>query len=244
MRCPNCQTDFIFNANRPLVVLGLPTLDGQIHQSILAQWNHLIRNYRAVTMVAENTYVDMARNRIVEEGIRLADQAYKSKPDYFLFIDSDTVVGSRKANGDGDTPARGDFIDQLIARNVPVISGYYVKKRDPYSQIPVFGRVNTQTYNLYQAPKNGLLEVDWIGGGYLLVKMEVFEKIPAPWFENRNNSLPGGRRELVGEDIYFCRKVKEYGFPIHVDLNVRVGHYGGIAWPAEETINPIERKAE
>jgi len=31
-----------------------------------------------------------------------------------------------------------------------------------------------------------------------------------------------------GEDVYFCRQVKEQGFKVYVDTGLLCGHYGGI----------------
>ncbi|GAI93114.1 unnamed protein product, partial [marine sediment metagenome] len=52
------------------------------------------------------------------------------------------------------------------------------------------------------------------GAGFLLVKREVFEKLPYPWFSF----------EKGGEDLYFCDKARENGFEIWADMSVLLGH--------------------
>ena len=52
-----------------------------------------------------------------------------------------------------------------------------------------------------------------------MVRRDVLKTIDLPWFRC---STPG-----AGEDFYFCRKVKEAGFPIHADLSVHTGHIAG-----------------
>lgn len=235
MHCPNCKTDFAFNQDKPIVVLGVPAMDAVIHYSVLAQWDYLLHHYRAVFVIKDNTYIDMARNQIVSQGASIAKAAYGKDPDYYLFVDADSVIGKRHPSGNGDVTMRPDFIDRLIWRNVPIISGSYVKKRDPVAQLPVFGRGNPSEPFMYTIEEGRMIEVDWVGGGYLLVKGEVFAKIDSPWFQNRNEPIDNGPNyRLVGEDVYFCRKAKEAGFPIYVDLDVKIGHHGSIAWPADD----------
>ncbi len=234
MNCPECKTDFKFNSDKPIVVMGIPMLDSTMHFSILQQWDYLLKNYRTVCCVQESTYVDMARNNIVQAGFQRADSVYGSNPDYFLFIDSDSVIGSRDPRGTGNVIPRPEYVDKLIARNVDAVSGWYVKKADAYAQKPVWGIGNTKSYPPAELSNDRLQPVDWFGGGYLLVKADVFKKISGPWFENRNDGFgkKGGR--LVGEDIFFCELLQKNGYKLFVDLDVKIGHHGSVAWPPEE----------
>ena len=55
----------------------------------------------------------------------------------------------------------------------------------------------------------------------------MFEKIPAPWFENGWSSV------RLGEDTYFCSKMKQAGFRLYCDLDVLIGHVVQMAvWPS------------
>jgi glycosyl transferase family 2 len=64
-----------------------------------------------------------------------------------------------------------------------------------------------------------LLTVAGCGGGGLLVRREVFEKIPDPWFTV-------GRDPEIGsnDDIEFCQKVIEAGFRVAVDIAQPITH--------------------
>lgn len=234
MKCPNCEKDYRFNSDKPIVVLGVPALDSTLHFSILQQWDHILKNYRGVAIVIECTYVDMARNQIVMEGVRRAEALYGAPPDYFLFVDSDSVIGKRDPDGTGRIFPRPEYLDQLMARNLDVVSGYYVKKSDPYAQRPVFGRGHTMAMYIDPYPKDDLQEADWFGGGYLLVKGDVFKKVEGPWFENRNDGFGVKGAKIVGEDIFFCKNLQNKGYKLYVDLKVKIGHHGGVAWPPEE----------
>lgn len=72
-----------------------------------------------------------------------------------------------------------------------------------------------------------------VGAAVMLVQLKVFRSIPEPWFALPWD--PVGKR-LVGEDRYFCRKVKEAGFTITIDhdLSKRVRHIGAKEYGFDE----------
>ena len=57
----------------------------------------------------------------------------------------------------------------------------------------------------------------------MLIRTEVFHKMPFPWFE---------KTKIGSEDLEFCRKARELGFPIHLDLGATMGHMTTASiWP-------------
>jgi len=67
--------------------------------------------------------------------------------------------------------------------------------------------------------KGGLVEVDAVGAGSILYDMEVFKNIEPPWFEFHLEEGPP-----IGEDIFFCDKLRAAGYKIYVDCDIKVGH--------------------
>jgi hypothetical protein len=71
-------------------------------------------------------------------------------------------------------------------------------------------------------------EVDSVGFGFVAVKAGVFEAIERPWFgpayESRWLSTGKRARVPVGEDVSWCRKVRDAGFAVHLDGSVRLQH--------------------
>jgi hypothetical protein len=88
-------------------------------------------------------------------------------------------------------------------RHLPVV---YVKddNEDRYKHYP-----------LIEVPAN-LCEVDAVGLGACLMKLDVFERMPDPWFKFND----------AGEDIYFCVHAKDYGIRIWCDGAYMLGHIG------------------
>lgn len=74
---------------------------------------------------------------------------------------------------------------------------------------------------------SGLLPVYACGLAGMLIRRDVFEQIPPPWFElGRTNP------EEIGEDVWFCEKLRRAGIPIVVDLDSVFGHFApAAAWP-------------
>lgn len=65
----------------------------------------------------------------------------------------------------------------------------------------------------------GLYPVFAAGGSGLLVRREVFERVPQPWFQ-----MGQFNPEMAGEDVFFSERVRNAGFPIYVDLDTTIGH--------------------
>jgi 2-polyprenyl-3-methyl-5-hydroxy-6-metoxy-1,4-benzoquinol methylase len=63
----------------------------------------------------------------------------------------------------------------------------------------------------------GLYEVDIIGGGCMLMKTDIFRKIPQPYFW-----IDG----IVGTDVHLCNQLREAGVKIFVDTSIELGHQG------------------
>ena len=83
----------------------------------------------------------------------------------------------------------------------------------------------------------GVVEVDWVSGGGLLVHRDVIEAIEWPPFQDVWDQKTG--RRLMGHDVSFCLKAKEKGFKILVDTDVNSDHgkFGYISREYAEAFN-------
>ena len=83
-----------------------------------------------------------------------------------------------------------------------------------------------------EAKAGTLLEVGYVGFGLMLVKKKVMDALDYPWFQgwvwHYKDEDGHDCGECIGDDIGFCKRVKERGFKIYVDPAVQVGHYKGI----------------
>jgi hypothetical protein len=129
-----------------------------------------------------------------QNGIRKAiEEGYT----HILFLDDDMCFSS-------------DILEDLMKHNVPVVGVNYTRK----TSNPV-----TQTCGLDGQPvtslgKEGLEEVGWIGFGAVLIDLSAIKEIDNPLFETR--WMPE-RNDFIGEDYYFCGKVRAHGVKIYID---------------------------
>lgn len=121
--------------------------------------------------------------------------------DAILFLDSDMV------------PAP-DTIIRLLAHNVPIVSALCFKRTPPHSPC-IFKKVTTTDAHFYEDYPKGLIEVAGAGMACTLIRKEVFEKVPQPWFF----PVP-----IIGEDLSFCLRVRDAGHKIYCDTTLVCGH--------------------
>jgi len=149
--------------------------------------------------------IDRARNYLVQ---RMIDLKYDS----IFFLDDDVVPPP-------------DAVRRLFSRNLPVVSGLYRRRIEPFLPVALY---DTKPYPspLGNYEPGALIEVDLVGAGCLLVQRKVFEFIPKPWFEWRQNreDLPEGDR--VSEDFAFCRKLRTVGIKTVLDTAIQCDHLG------------------
>jgi hypothetical protein len=81
-------------------------------------------------------------------------------------------------------------------------------------------------YEQYSMPgvdhpdSHGLKQIDGCGASGLLIKRHVIQALEYPYFKMIYSE---GKLEL-GEDFYFCNKIKEAGFELWADFDLRMQH--------------------
>lgn len=141
-----------------------------------------------------------ARNSLVK-------QALSEGCSHLLMLDTDQIY-----------PA--DCLAKLLSRDVDVCGVRVHRRWMPFD--PIFLRGELGKYKAVpdeEMYSGDLIEVDATGTGCLLFDMDVFLRVPQPWFEFSHHE-----EKPVGEDIYFCSKARAAGVRIFVDTSVEVGH--------------------
>jgi len=208
------------------VMVGTPTLGAPtwaFTESLLAL--HAPDGFRFVRRGP--LAVDVARNELVEEFLR-ADASYT----HLLMVDSDAMLHPQ-------TLAR------LLSWDVPVVAAlaftrygpcYPTVYRDENRETPGAFRVrmdevknfiqkhrelvSSRPVVLEPRPPDGLYEVDRTGCHCVLIRRDVLQAVPAPWFVAevmRRNK----------EDFYFYEQAQQAGFRVYVDLSCMAAHLYG-----------------
>jgi hypothetical protein len=182
------------------------------HLALIASCNGLVKDIG----IKIDQLVHIARNDLVEEVIN--DPNVNLKEDFMFWLDSDVIVGP-------------GTIHRLISHNKDIVSGIYFQKSPPFYPLVMKKKEDTDKFaRLLSAYPEGLHKIDRIGFGCVLTKVNVFKKIPKPWFEWTKES---------GEDIDFCIKAEKYGIDIWYDSAVLCGHMGPRYVVTSEDFNKI-----
>jgi len=107
-----------------------------------------------------------------------------------------------------------------------VVGGLYFTKGEA-GQPMLFGNPNESPINFIpQAVQSETVQrVNGTGMGFTLFKMDVFKKLPAPWFETIQKWDPNTGSQAFTQDLAFYEKLIRVGGKIAVDNRVKVGHY-------------------
>jgi len=156
--------------------------------------------------ITERMGLEWARNDLARTALTATNE-YTGEPfTHFLWMDNDHVFNPDLAcvlalNSDKD------MISALYYGRTKPLPVVYVKDNsdDEYKHFP-----------LIQVPDD-VFRCDAVGFGALLMKREVFERVPEPWFTLDYRG---------GEDIAFCVSARKHGVEIYCDGRYKLGHIG------------------
>lgn len=153
---------------------------------------------------SDNGPIDTLRNDLVEKALEISATS-------LIMMDTDMVYHPQT-------------ITKLLSHKLPVVGALCFRRYPPFDSI-VLRKVNiNEQYDSYESveewEEGELLECDATGAGCLMFDMEVFRKLPYPWFKfvKQENGA------VIGEDIGFCQDLKKAGYKIFVDTSVPAGH--------------------
>lgn len=189
---------------KPKILFAVPT-DGKIKAQTVLHLAHISQHPNVVYNAVVGSPIDQVRNKIVRT--MFADDTYT----HVLMMDSDMIppVNAVDKLLEMDTPMACGIYPLLISGS---ITSSVVEKNEQFPE----GHFLTDW-----ADKTGPFEVDAAGTGLVLIKREVFETIPWPWFrfvEGKENN------KRVGEDIFFSRKAAKFGYKYMAHPEVVCGH--------------------
>jgi hypothetical protein len=116
--------------------------------------------------------------------------------------------------------------------NIKVVGGMNFRRGEPYDPCCFLRGEDGGLYPPAAEWHEGLLKVDVIGTGSILIAKEVFEIIPPPWFFNYYDRV--WEDEWPGEDISFSDLCTANGIDLYVDTTTTSPHMID-AWVDENT---------
>jgi len=146
----------------------------------------------------------------------LVRRAQEIGAEWLFFLDDDVIF-------------RHDLLNRLLAHEVDVCASLYLGRMKPFHPIVYSHEEDGRYFPITMADygEDELIEVHAAGTGGMLIRMEVFRAIEAAFPDQ-----PIFEHGVASEDLIFCEKAHEVGFPVFCDLGARLGHLTATAiWP-------------
>ena len=216
----------------PKLFVALPTTHGIMQSQFLPGLLDLFRE-RQVSMTVHQ-YIDpygvMARNSAARDFLA-------TDCTHILFIDADIVFTS-------------NHVKLMLSNDVDVVGGLYPKKAE--------GQIQWVCNALPERPEadeRGLLPLQHIGTGFLLVKRAVLEKMLEVYRDEMDyleaeidqqcwDFFPMRiiDRRMISEDWFFCNRCRELGYTVYGDTKVILRHIGSVQFPLKTQVIESRRQ--
>jgi len=190
----------------PRILVGVP-LERSISYS-----THVFYNFWAIAQqgvpILKIPYqrVDVARNR-------MAIELLKTEFTHLLMLDLDhkhpTNIIQKLARW------------VLVKPDIKVVGGLNFRRNEPYDPCCGFWG-NDGKYYPPAEWEQGLIKVDVLGTGSILINREVFEIIPPPWFTFDYSRVWAD--QWIGEDVTFSKRCNEHNINLYVDTTCTSPH--------------------
>jgi len=170
---------------------------------ICYSWMHGLKVYQMG--MTERTVIDWARGLLGDAGREKLNE-YTNEPfTHLLWLDDDHMFNP-------------DLLVKLATHDKDMVSALYYGRTEPHLPV-VYVKDETDNkyrhYPMYICPE-ALFKCDAVGFGALLMRRDVLDRVPKPWFTLDWKS---------GEDIAFCVHAKEHGVEIYCDGTYKLGHF-------------------
>jgi hypothetical protein len=88
-------------------------------------------------------------------------------------------------------------------------------------------------YGPWLPPSDTVAQVNGIGMGFSLFRLDIFKELERPYFETVQKWDPQTGGKTGTQDLHFCGRIRERGHKVACDTRVKVGHLEqdtGIVW--------------
>lgn len=206
------QKSFTYPENYP-VIIGVPV--PMIDHKVMIGLSHFITGTSArkvaLPLTVDSRNSENGRNRIIKDFLTMPE--YKDKTHLF-FIDADTVPDDVHA------------LEKMLMLDKPVVSGITPIAHKHGKELSLYWNVRREKdkRNLYldEMPSTPFV-ADYVGGSCMLIRRDVLEKLEVPY--QMATYCDEQINFKIGEDYYFCDKIRNAGFELWVQPQIMCHHY-------------------
>ena len=199
-------------------ISGWELLDYEWHENQLQFMLNLPKELKVARYKFPEPIIDGSRDKA-------KDMAIQNGARWLFFHDTDLQIPP-------------DTLQRLMSHNLDMVGGLYVRRHNPpFNEMLRFrtdGLPGIEPIRDGNYQPGSLVECDAVATGCLLIKTEVFERIP-PWkliiddqptkpthFLWTENRLPNG----MSEDFAFCVRARQAGVKVFCDTSIICKHKG------------------
>lgn len=203
-------------------IVVVPTR-GMVHHRVVSAWQGLITpmNQRRAFLFAAGHEVGHAYNELIS---RILAEKSLSGFKYLLTLEDDNLP---------PPDAHIRLIESIEEGKFDAVSGIYFTKGDlnmpqAYGDPAEYERTGALDFrprDTRDALRLGhIMPVCGIAMGCALWRLDLFRRIPPPWFVTCADVVPEGGVKCMTQDLYFCERAVRSGARFAVDMRVKVGH--------------------
>lgn len=198
---------------KPRIVIGVPCYR-EVAPEILEDWMRFayhcgrrLPQFDFFVAIKTKSEQFRARNAIVQA-------AQQMNADWLLMLDDDMVINADVTQGPSGAY---DLIERLMAHDKDLCGALYFQRGGSCAPVLMAKIPEAKGYRFLRDDEltGGLQRVDVAGGGCLLLKMRIFDRLKYPYFAPEHE---------FGTDIQLCQRATEAGFEVWADTSVELGH--------------------
>ena len=196
-------------------IVAYDGFDGQVAQDYMRMMFHLGRRhpeYEFQLAIKWKSEQFRARNAIVKA-------ALQNSADYIWMLDDDHIIDIGRSRGETsayDLPIK--LAKHLEANpKIGVVGALYFQRGGDYAPVIMQESKDDDRPYFLTHPEiaYGMQRVDVTGGGCMMIRASVFDKIGDPWFAPEHE---------WGTDVQLCKQVRAAGLEVWCDTSLEIGH--------------------
>lgn len=180
---------------------------------------HTVFSYNLIQLILYSNKIGIRTNVFMKTGSllskqrqTLAEEAIEKNYSHILWLDSDMSF-----------PV--SILETLLSHKKDIVACNYSTRSIPFKGVAYKEVGNWDSWVGFNIFGDKIEEVDAVGMGCMLTTTSIYQNLPKPWFEI---SWSDQYNDYIGEDFYFCKKLKDHGHPILIDnhLSRNISHIG------------------
>jgi hypothetical protein len=196
-------------------IVAYDGFDGQVAQDYMRLMFHLGRRhpeYDFQLAIKWKSEQFRARNAIVKA-------ALQNSADYIWMLDDDHIIDIGRSQGSTSAYDLPIKLAKHLEENpkIGVVGALYFQRGGDYAPVIMQESADDARPYFLTHPEisHRMQRVDITGGGCMMIRASVFDKIGEPWFVPEHE---------WGTDIQLCKQVRAAGYEVWCDTSLEIGH--------------------